>query len=75
MVVRQCQVRSRGDDLITYSEAATIITGANTQAARMTIQRLVSSGELSRFEDLSEPNPQRRGRVSRAEVEALNEKS
>jgi hypothetical protein len=68
-VIRHCQVWLRGDDLITYTEAAQLLwPDDDLQAARMRIKRLVDRGVLSHYTDPRENNPQRNARVSRAEV-------
>lgn len=71
-VIRTCQVRSRGDDLITYTEAARLLwPDLDPQVARMRLQRMVERDDLTHYTDPAEPNPQRAGRLSRAEIEAL----
>lgn len=55
------------DDLITISEAAALL-GVSTQA----ISGRIARGELAAYEDPAEPNPRRRRRVRRADVEALS---
>lgn len=68
-VIRHCQVWLRGDDLITYTEAAELLwPDDDLQAARMRIKRLVERGVLSGYTEPRENNPQRAARVSRAEV-------
>jgi hypothetical protein len=68
-VIRHCQVWLRGDDLITYTEAAELLwPDDDIQAARMRIKRLVERGVLSSYTEPRENNPQRNARVSRAEV-------
>jgi hypothetical protein len=76
-VIRHCQVWLRGDDLITYTEAAELLwPDDDIQAARMRIKRLVERGMLSSYTEPRENNPQRNARVSRAEVlEQLDEGS
>jgi hypothetical protein len=69
-VIRHCQLWLRGDDLITFSEAAEMLfPGENVQAARMRIKRMVERGELVGYSDPSERNPQKAARVSRQEAE------
>lgn len=69
-VVRHCQLWLRGDDLITYTEAAEILfPDADLQIARMRIKRMVERGELTAYIDPRENNPQHAARVSRQEVE------
>jgi hypothetical protein len=68
-VIRHCQVWLRGDDLITYTEAAELLwPDDDIQAARMRIKRLVERGVLSGYIEPRENNPQRAARVSRLEV-------
>jgi hypothetical protein len=69
-VIRHCQLWLRGDDLITYTEAAGILwPNDDVQAARMRIKRMVERGELTGYSDPQENNPQRAARVSRLEIE------
>lgn len=68
-VIRHCQVWLRGDDLITYTEAAELLwPDEDIQVARMRIKRLVERGVLSSYIDPRENNPQRNARISRAEL-------
>jgi hypothetical protein len=68
-VIRHCQVWLRGDDLITYTEAAELLwPDDDIQAARMRIKRLIERGMLSGYMEPRENNPQRAARVSRLEV-------
>jgi hypothetical protein len=68
-VIRHCQMWLRGDDLISYTEAAELLWPEDDiQVARMRIKRLVERGVLSAYTDPHENNPQRAARVSRAEV-------
>lgn len=70
-VIQHCQLWLRGDDLISYTEAAGILwTADDVQTARMRIKRMVERGELTAYIDPTERNPQRAARVSRLEVEA-----
>lgn len=70
-VIRHCQLWLRGDDLISYTEAAAILfPELPHQTARMRLKRMVERGELTRYVDPNENNPQRSARVSREEVEA-----
>lgn len=71
-VIRHAQLFVRGDDLITHSEAATILYGSADERELMRLRRAIDRGELTAYTDPREPNPQRAGRVSRAEVEHLN---
>jgi hypothetical protein len=58
-------IRCQGDALITISEAAEIAgVSLATMAAR------VDRGAIHAYIDPTEPNPQRRRRVRRAQVEA-----
>lgn len=58
--------RVRGDDLITITEAAAIL-GVTVQA----VSNRITAGDLRAIPDPNEPNPQKRNRVLRSEVEAL----
>lgn len=70
-VIRYCQLWLRGDDLISYTEAATILYPEEAlQTARMRIKRMIERGELTPYCDPTENNPQRSARVSREEVES-----
>jgi hypothetical protein len=69
-VIRHCQLWLRGDDLITYTEAAGILwPDDDVQVARMRIKRMVERGELTGYSDPQESNPQHAARVSRGEIE------
>lgn len=59
------------DSLLTLSDAATILRGAANDTALRHINYLISAGKLTKYTDSGEPNPQRAGRVSRSQVEAL----
>lgn len=68
----------RGDDLITQTQAAEILTGQPaTQASLQRVKRLVEKGArgeeggLRSWEDPGESHPLRKTRVSRSEVQAL----
>jgi len=65
-MVAVAMARIRSDDLITMTEAAEIL-GTTVQA----IGQRVAKGDLLAIPDPNEPNPQRRNRVLRSEVEAL----
>jgi hypothetical protein len=65
-MVAVATARIRGDDLITITEAAALL-GVGTQA----ISNRIANGDLLAIPDPAEPNPQRRNRVLRSEVEAL----
>ncbi|MBZ0305667.1 MAG: hypothetical protein K8I82_06330 [Anaerolineae bacterium] len=68
-VIQHCQVWLRGDDLISYTEAAELLwPQESVQAARMRLKRMVERGELTAYTDPQENNPQHAARVSRAEV-------
>jgi len=56
------------DDLITMSDAARLIRGDATDGMLAYVNSLVLRGKLKRYEDETEPNPQRKGRVSRSAV-------
>lgn len=71
-VIQHCQLFVRGDDLITHSEAATILYGVAEERELMRLRRLIDRGALTAYTDPREPNPQRAGRVSRAEIERLS---
>ena len=71
-VIQHCQLWLRGDDLISYTEAADILwPDDDVQVARMRLKRMVKRGELTSYRDPTENNPQRSARVSRLEVESL----
>jgi hypothetical protein len=71
-VIQHCQLWLRGDDLISYTEAAVILwPNDDVQAARMRIKRMVERGELTHYADPHENNPQRAARVSRQEIEDI----
>lgn len=71
-VIRHAQLFARGDDLITHTEAAQMLYGAADERELMRVRRLIERGEMTAYADPREPNPQKAGRVSRAEVERLN---
>lgn len=60
-------VWASGDELITVTQAAEI-SGKSASA----LSQLVDRGRLHAYPDMSEPNPQRRNRLLRSEVEALD---
>jgi hypothetical protein len=70
-VIQHCCVWLHGDELITISEAARLLYADTSQRAIMRVQRLLKRGDLQRFIDPDEPNPQRATRVLRSEVEVL----
>ena len=73
-VVLHCQLWLRGDDLITYTEAASIVWPDDViQVARMRVKRLVERGEWTAYSDPLENNPQHAARVSRQEVEQYHD--
>lgn len=72
-VIMLAQMWARGDELITISEAAEILYGENTQAARMRVKRMIERGDLTCYVDADESNPQRETRLSRNEVESKKE--
>lgn len=61
------------DEMITLTEAAEILRGGSETRDLVWINDQIRRGKLDRYTDLSEPNPQRAGRVSRAQVEALKD--
>lgn len=63
-----------GDELITITEAAQLLRGSTEHKHIAYVSALIKRGELERYADPSEPNPQRRTRVSRMEVEQLLQK-
>ncbi|MFA5636876.1 MAG: helix-turn-helix domain-containing protein [Anaerovoracaceae bacterium] len=67
-MVAHAMARVRGDDLITITEAAAIL-GVGVSA----ISNRITAGDLIAIPDPNEPNPQKRNRVLRSEVEALRE--
>ncbi len=72
LVIQHCQLWLRGDDLISYTEAAAILwPDEAVQTARMRIKRMVERGELTPYLDPHENNPQRAARVSRFEIENM----
>lgn len=70
-LIATARLWAQGDTLITHSEAAQLLRGNSGQAALVYVQRLVTGGTLTHYVDSNEPNRQKAGRVSRAEVEAL----
>lgn len=66
IVLPEPQRTQAAGDLITIREAADLL-GISTQAVRGHIDR----GNLTAYQDRNEPNPQRRTRVRRGEIEAL----
>lgn len=70
-VVMHCQLWLRSDELISLSEAAHLLRGSAEGRHLVYINDLIKRGKLTRYSDPHEANPQRAGRVSRAEVEAL----
>lgn len=65
-MVALAMARIRGDDLITITQAAGIL-GVTVQA----ISQRIARGDLLSIPDPNEPNPQKRNRVLRSQVEAL----
>lgn len=65
-MVAAAMARVHGDDLITITEAAEIL-GVTTAA----VSHRIAFGDLITVPDFNEPNPQKRSRVLRSEVEAL----
>jgi DNA-binding NarL/FixJ family response regulator len=74
-VLARVQAWLRGDDLISYTDAAYLLfpdmAATNPQAARMRVKRLVERGVLQSYSDLYEPNPTQQSRISRQAAEAL----
>lgn len=70
----QYLIRAEAADLISLSEAAEMLYGEVSQANRVKLTRLIEDGLMMKFADASEPNPQRRTRVSRKSVELLKSK-
>lgn len=60
-------VWASGDQLITMTEAADM-SGKSVSS----LSQLVDRGRLHAYPDMSEPNPQKRTRVLRSEIEALS---
>lgn len=71
MMIAAARLWANGDELMTHRDAAVLLRGQADQADLVHITRLVRDGKLTRYVDPDEPNPQRAGRVSRREVEAL----
>lgn len=69
--VLHAQLWLRNDELITLTEAAKILRGSTEAADRMWVVEQIRRGRLTRYVDPTEPNPQKSGRASRQEVEAL----
>jgi hypothetical protein len=65
-IVLAALVWSQGDELITISAAAEI-SGRSVAS----ISNMAKRGSLKQYIEVSEPNPQRRMRVLRSEIEAL----
>lgn len=83
-VMLHAQRWARGEELISYSQAAQLLDPLSwsetlqgeartraQEAARARVRRLVEAGELTGYLDPLERHPNRQGRVSRSEVEAL----
>lgn len=70
-VVARCQLWVRDGNLIGISDAAKILRGSASQSNLMYVRSLINAGRLSSYPDFDEPNPQRRTRLSRVEVEAF----
>ena len=66
-IVLSAQLWASGDELLTLSQAAAR-AGVSVQA----ISNALRAGRLRRYVDPAEKNPQRAGRVSRREVEAVS---
>jgi len=60
----------QGDELITISEAAGLL-GITTQA----ISHRIGRGDIMAYPDITEPNPQKRQRVLRSDIEALRKEN
>lgn len=72
-VVQAVQLWLADDELITLSEAARILRGQAETRNLVYVRSLIDKGELTRYADPGEPNPQRAGRVRRSEVERLKD--
>jgi hypothetical protein len=72
-VILLSQVRTRGDELLTLTEATVLLYGQQTDVNIRKIGRLIASGKLTGYLDPSEKNPRRQRRVSRQEVERLKQ--
>lgn len=70
-LIMLAQVWAFGDELITLSEAAKILRGTAEDRDLVYVNDQIKRGRLTRYTDPDEPNPQRAGRVSRQQVEAL----
>lgn len=80
-VVQRVEFWLRGDDMITQTQAAEILTGQPaTQASLQRVKRLIEKGErgeeggLRSWEDPGEAHPLRKTRVSRSAVQALRDR-
>lgn len=65
-IVLAAFIWSQGDELITLTQAAEI-SGKSVSA----LSQLVDRKKLRAYPDMAEPNPQRRNRLLRSEVESL----
>jgi hypothetical protein len=72
-IVQHVQLWLNRDDLITISEAATILRGSSSQKDIMSVKGYIERGKLTKYRDPREHNPQYASRVSRREVEALRD--
>lgn len=70
-LIMLAQLWASGDELITLSEAAKILRGSVEDRDLVYVNDQIKRGRLTRYADPDEPNPQRAGRVSRQQVEAL----
>ena len=70
-VILEADMWWRGDSLITLSEAAQMLRGGTDKKDLNFVRRLIKQGQLTRYADASEPNPQRAGRVRLQQVESL----
>lgn len=72
-VVDHVQLWLERDELITLSEAATILRGTADNRDLVAINGYIERGRLSVLRDPNEPNPTKARRVRRSEVEKLRE--
>lgn len=72
-VMAYCQVKLRGDDLITISEAAQLLRGSADNRDLVAVNGYIERGKLKAYIDPQEPNPTKARRVSKQEVEQLKD--
>lgn len=72
-VIQHVQLWLHRDELITITEASQILRGNTEKGDLMYIRRLISSGKLTEYTDPNEPNHTKNKRVSRKEVESIQD--